>query len=432
MQLRGRGPPFRHHRPINIERRVNLLNAYRLGRTRCRTNRGDIFTFMKYNALITRYVLKEMFPPFAVNVLFFMFVFLLTEILDITDMIVNYKVGLWAVLRILAYSMPYFLIFILPMSVMMAVLLTFLRMSGDNEIIALKSSGIGIYQLLPAVFAFCLAGSIITGLMTVYGQPWSRTALKTLTIEIAKSNVDIGLKERTFNNAFKGVMLYVNEIDLKKKELIDVFIQDERNPDTAVTVVAPLGKMGSDPDNLLFHMRLHNGTINQVDLRKKSVNTVHFDTYDIQLDLKQAMENISDEPKNEREMHLTELWAYLQAASSKDVRYYRCLIELHKKFSIPVACFALGILAIPLGVQSKSARKSFGFALGFLLFLGYYLLLSAGMVFGETGAYPPAIGMWLPNIVTGGFGGYLLARTVKGRPIYIDLLPQIFAWLRKA
>ena len=79
---------------------------------------------MKYNALITRYVLKEMFPPFAVNVLFFMFVFLLTEILDITDMIVNYKVGLWAVLRILAYSMPYFLIFILPMSVMMAVLLT--------------------------------------------------------------------------------------------------------------------------------------------------------------------------------------------------------------------------------------------------------------------------------------------------------------------
>jgi len=387
---------------------------------------------MKYNAIITRYVLKEMFPPFAVNVLFFMFVFLLTEILDITDMIVNYKVGLWAVMRILAYSTPYFLIFILPMSVMMAVLLTFLRMSGDNEIIALKSSGVGIYQLLPAVFVFCLTGAVLTGIMTVYGQPWSRTALKVLTIEVAKSNVDIGLKERTFNNAFKGVMLYVNRIDLKKKELVDVFIQDERNPDAMITVVAPLGKMGSDPDNLLFHLRLHNGTINQVDLRKKSVNTVHFDTYDIQLDLKQAMQNMPDGPKHEREMRLTELWAYLHAAPSRDARYYRCLIELHKKFSIPVACFALGILAVPLGVQSKSARKAFGFALGFFLFLCYYLLLSAGMVFGETGAYPPAIGMWLPNIVTGVTGFYLLDRTIKGRPIYIDLLPYIFAWLRKA
>jgi lipopolysaccharide export system permease protein len=386
---------------------------------------------MKFNSIINRYVLKEMFPPFAVNVLFFMFVFILTEILDITDMIVNYKVSLWVVVNLLVFSMPYFLVFILPMSVMMATLLTFLRMSGDNEIIALKSGGIGIYQLLPAVFAFCLMGALLTAVMTVYGLPWSRTSLKALTIEVAKSNIDIGLKERTFNNAFKGVMLYVNKIDLKKKELIDVFIQDERNQKAMITVVAPLGKMGSDPEKLLFHMRLYNGTINQVNLKEQSVNAVHFETYDIQLDLKQAMENLPDEPKHEQEMSLSELRGHLKDPPKKDFRYYRRLMEFHKKFSIPVACFALGILAIPLGVQSKSARKAFGFALGFFLFLFYYLLLSAGLVFGETGAYPPAIGMWLPNIVTGGIGWFLLSRTVKGRPVYIDLLPHLFKWLRR-
>ena len=386
---------------------------------------------MKVNSIINRHALKEMFPPFAVNVLFFMFVFILTEILNITNMIVNYKVGLWVVVKMLIFSMPYFLVFVLPMSVMMAILLTFLRMSGDNEIIALKSAGISIYQLLPAVFSFCLMGSVLTAAMTVYGLPWSRTSLKALTIEVAKSNIDIGLKERTFNNAFKGVMLYVNKIDLKKKELIDVFIQDERNQKAMITVVAPLGKMASDPDKLMFHMRLYNGTINQVNLKDQSVNAVHFDTYDIQLDLKQAMENLADEPKHEQEMSLSELWGHLKNPPAKDFRYYRRLMEFHKKFSVPAACFALGILAVPLGIQSKSARKAFGFALGFFLFLFYYLMLSAGMVFGETGAYPPLIGMWLPNIVTGGIGWYLLVRTVKGRPLYIDHLFHLFTWLRR-
>ncbi len=387
---------------------------------------------MKFNSIINRYVAKEMFPPFAVNVLFFMFVFLLTEILNIANMVVNYKVGMWVIVKMLVFSMPYFLVFVLPMSVMMAVLLTFLRMSADNEIIALKSGGVSIYQLLPAVLAFCLMGAVMTAVMTVYGLPWSRISLKALTIEVAKSNIDIGLKEQTFNTAFKGVTLYVNKIDLKKKELIDVFIQDERNQNAMITVVAASGKMAGNPDKLLFHMRLFNGTINQVDLKKQSVNAVHFDTYDIQLDLKDAMENMPDaSSRHEQEMSLPELWRSLKNPPKKDSRYYRRLIEFHKKFSIPAACFALGILAVPLGVESRSARQAFGFALGFFLFLVYYLLLSAGLVFGETGAYPPAIGMWLPDIVTGGIGWYLLVRTVKGHPVYIDLLPHLFAWLRR-
>lgn len=106
-------------------------------------------------------------------------------------------------------------------------------------------------------------------------------------------------------------------------------------------------------------------------------------------------------------------------------------MEFHRKFAIPAACFALGLLAVPLGVQSKSARKSFGLALGFFLFLFYYLLLSAGMVWGETGAYPPAVGMWLPNIVTAGIGWLLLVRTVQGRPVYIERLLLLFAWMRR-
>ncbi|GBC63826.1 LPS export ABC transporter permease LptF [Desulfonema ishimotonii] len=386
---------------------------------------------MKSNAIVNRYILKELIPPFALNVMFFTFVFLLTEILEITNMIVNYNVDLFSVLRMLAYSMPYFLVFVLPMSVMMAVLLTFLRMSSDNEIIALKSVGVSLYQMLPPVFLFCLMGCLLTGWMSIYGLPWGRLSLKKLTVEVARSNIDIGLKERTFNNSFKGVMLYVSRIDLKSKALIDVFIQDDRTAKTMITVIAPRGQIFSDPEHFRFQMRLFNGMINQVDLKTRKVNTINFETYDLNLDLEKAVEKVSGGPKNEKEMSLSELRHYLKTDTKRDSKYYNVLIMFHKKFSIPFACFALGLLAIPLGIQSKAARKSVGLGLGLALFLLYYLLLSAGQVFGETGFYPPLIGMWVPNIVTGGIGLCLLVRTVRGRPVYIDLIPYLFKWLKR-
>ena len=127
---------------------------------------------MKMNTVSTRYILKEMLPPFFINVGFLLFIFLMTKILDITNYIVNYKIGLATVLSMLLFTMPQFLQFVIPMSVMLAVLLTFLRMSGDNEIIALKASGFSIYQLLPPVVIFCIAGSLLTMFLTIYGIPW--------------------------------------------------------------------------------------------------------------------------------------------------------------------------------------------------------------------------------------------------------------------
>jgi lipopolysaccharide export system permease protein len=94
-------------------------------------------------------------------------------------------------------------------------------------------------------------------------------------------------------------------------------------------------------------------------------------------------------------------------------------MELHKKFSIPIACFALGLLAVPLGIQSGSTKKSFGLVLGMIFFLIYYLLLTAGLVFGETGFCPPVMGMWSPNIVMGGLGLYLLVKTANERQMRI-------------
>jgi lipopolysaccharide export system permease protein len=75
------------------------------------------------------------------------------------------------------------------------------------------------------------------------------------------------------------------------------------------------------------------------------------------------------------------------------------------------------LIAFPFGIQLKSAKRSFGLGLGLIFFLAYYLMLSAGWVLGETGTYPPLIGMWVPNVVIGGLGLFFMVRTAREKHI---------------
>lgn len=378
---------------------------------------------MKLNSITNRYILKEMFIPFSINIFIFTFLFLMTEMLEIANWIVNYNLSIWAVLAIILYSMPFFLTFIIPMSVMLAILLTFLRLSGDNEIVAIKSCGMSIYGLLPPVLFFALFGFLLTIFMTLYGAPQSQTSLEEMSLKVAASNVDIGLKERTFNDTFKGVMLYVNKIDVKNGKLIDVFIEDKRQPDVVVTVVAPEGRLVGEPEKYIYHMLLSNGTIHQTNPKERSANSIQFNTYTLSLDFKEQVANTAKREKGRNEMSVAELRQYIEELAGKDEEaYHKAKIALHRRFSIPVACLALGLLAFPLGIQSKSTKRSFGLIACLFFFFLYYLLLAAGFSLGKSGVYPPAIGMWVPNFVMTGLGLYFLRQTGKERSLKFYLL----------
>lgn len=382
---------------------------------------------MKTPSLINRYIFKEFVPPFVVNVLFFTFIFLMAELIQITNWIVNYNINLLTILRMIFYQTPYFLIFVIPLSIMITVLLTFLRLSGENEILAIKSSGISIYGLLAPVCAFCLIGFVLTIFMTLYGQAWGRSALRELTVQVVSESIDIGLKERTFDDSFSGVTIYVNEINLKNKYLVDVFIEDNRQPEKVNTVIAPRGIIFNDPDTATAHLRLFDGSIHQTNLNDKAAHAIHFDTYEISLDTKRSAARKKTKPKRPKEMSIGELRRFFRDTDTKDGRYFSMLLELHRRLSIPFGCFALGLIAVPLGVQARSAKRSFGLVLGLLFYLFYYLLMSMGKVYGETGAYPPQIGMWLPNAVIGGLGVYFLIRTANERTLKLD---AVYHWLQ--
>ncbi|MBW1813763.1 MAG: LPS export ABC transporter permease LptF [Deltaproteobacteria bacterium] len=387
---------------------------------------------MKANSIINRYLFMELVPSFLISISFFTFIFLMAQLLKIINLIVNYGISIPVVFLMLIYLIPSSLIYVIPISVLITVLLTFLRLSSDNEIIALKSVGVSIYQIFIPVLIFCAIGFSMTVFMTMYGSPNGRFSLKKLSQNVIMSNIDIALKERVFNDNFEDVVLYINKVDFKENKLQDVFIEDKSNKGLVMTIVAPKGKIIRGTDTTASQFRLYNGIVNQVTIADRLVNTTKFDTYDFSLDVEKAGISKKEIKKGKNTSLTSELSQYLkekEEKNDKDKRYYRALMEYYKRFSIPFSCFIFGLLALPLGVQSMSSGRSFGLLFGMLFFMLYYLILSIGSVFGETGAYPPIIGMWAPDIITGGIGLYIFIKVANEEPLLIDPVARFFKWI---
>jgi lipopolysaccharide export system permease protein len=89
------------------------------------------------------------------------------------------------------------------------------------------------------------------------------------------------------------------------------------------------------------------------------------------------------------------------------------LVELHKRFSIPFACLIFGLIGTPLGIQSRRAGKSGGYAISVVLLLIYYIFITAGENLGDTGRLPVLLAVWTPNLLLGGVGLWLLTRVAR-------------------
>ena len=158
----------------------------------------------------------------------------------------------------------------------------------------------------------------------------------------------------------------------------------------------------------------------------KTTDTVKFNTYDLSLDFTTSSGSIGSGDVGESEMHLQELWEEIQKAETRSVKYNMLVMEFHEKFAVPFSCLILGFIGLAIGVQSKAHGFSSGIAMALGVFLVYYVLLSAVKSFGESGAIPPALGMWLPNLLLGTLAIFMFISACKERPMKsLELLNRI-------
>jgi lipopolysaccharide export system permease protein len=381
--------------------------------------------------IITKYLLKEILTPFGITLTVFTLIFILGNLMQLIEMIVQKGVGVFNIVRLLGYTLPFLMVYIIPMSFFVSILLGFLRLASDNEVTALKGSGLSFFQLLPPVLILSLSGTILTGFAAMVAQPWGERSLKNLLFQVAVVQAKVNLKERVFYNEFKELVFYIQKVH-GDGLLEDVFIYDQREKDLPQTIVAKRGWLIPNPKERSLNLRLEDGHIYNVSLNSKSAQTVFFKSYDLFLPLEEIVSNQEKREKSETEMYLPELKERIRQTSPSEKKYYNYQIEYYKKFSLPFACLVLGLIAFPLGLQSRMAGRPWAVVLGGTVFFIYYLFLSLAFSLGERGALPPIIGLWLPNIIVGLVGIYLFRLAYLEKELtWLIRLKQAAAWLKE-
>jgi lipopolysaccharide export system permease protein len=362
---------------------------------------------------INRYILREIFVPFALGLAVFTFILLIARILKLVEMIVNRGVPLLEVLKLFSYILPGFLEVTVPMALLLGVLVAFGRLSSDSEIIALKTSGISLYQLLYPVVWFAVIIYFVALGLSLYARPWGNSLLHTGVYEIAKRRASAGIKEKVFNDDFSGLVIYVDHIEPPGNTLRGILISDTRDGNQRNTAVAQAGVLVPNERLHVLTLRLLNGSIHAFYASDRSYHRTDFSTYDITLDLNTALTNLRPRERDPSEMTFGELRQAIAAKQLAGEPAFSGAVELHRRFSIPFACLAFAAIGIPLGIQPTRSVRSRGFTLSLGLILAYYILLTLGESLGQRGVLPACIAMWLPNLLLSALALMLFMRAAR-------------------
>jgi len=357
---------------------------------------------------LDRYVISAHIMPFLGALLVFTTVLLLDKVFDLMDLLIRKGVPLDVVLKLFLNAMPFILALSVPMSVLVASLIAFGRMSQNFEIIAAKACGISLKRLMvgPLIFAF-----VVFGFMAWFNDrilPEANHTFKNILIDIYVKKPSAQIKAGLFNTV-KNYRIYVRNKDDRTSRIEDVRIYDLSDKGKTF-ISARYGFIRSIQDSIIL-FELHDGTISQlVDAHAKEHRLVGFDTYMVKVKVDIGIKLKEREYRSDREMTIAMLLNEIkkkeeQLKKAKDERTRRHLknrintlwVEVHKKFSLPFGAVVFVILAAPLA--SMIRRGGFGVALGisFIVFTIYYVLLLAGEEMARRGMLHPFIAMWFPN-----------------------------------
>ncbi|MBI5191527.1 MAG: LPS export ABC transporter permease LptF [Nitrospirae bacterium] len=359
--------------------------------------------------IIDRYIIKELFPPFLLGILLFTFVLLINRIFKLTELIITKGVSLLDAARLFSYIMPSLLTLTIPMSVLLAALVAFGRLSTDSEVIALKATGFSLPRLVAPVMAFSFAALLLTGYFSLYLGPEKARTFKRDIIFLAKSRAAIGIDEGIFNDSFKDVVIYAQKAPAAN-EMEGVFISDERSPDESYVIIAKKGVLDVDPATGYAFLDLTQGSIHKKGAKATSYQEITFAHNTLSINLYEKLLGDDDAKRGKREMSLGELKSIAMDMEKAGANHYPILTEYYNRFSIPLACVIFGMVGPPLGLYARRSGKSTGMTVAVAVFAVYYLLMKGGENIAASGYMHPLAAVLIPNVVIGGFGVYLLVK----------------------
>ena len=378
---------------------------------------------------LDRYVFMEVLGPVTLGFLVYTFLLLMQFLFRSAEMIVRRDVPAEIVGKLLLLTLPNIVVLTIPMALLFGVLVGMGRLSSDSELVALRSCGVGLLQLYRPIFALSL---LLTGaniFLMVWTLPRANHALQQLRVDIVTGSSAKHVEPRVFYEDWQGLVLYIFEAPPDVDHWEGVFVAEDPEGTMAKITVAEQGELRFDEVNDRLVLHLENAVVHEVDMAKPDdYGVTGFQSLEQVLVDRFAYDQRMNITKGVRELTVPELQERLQDPDLTPEIRNITRVEIHKKFSIPVANAVFGLLALPLGVSGSRSSKSSGFAMSIAIIMIYYIVLNNGEEMARVGRMSPPLAMWLPNLLFAIAGIFLIVRRNSDKSLMLGRLDE---WFRK-
>jgi len=348
---------------------------------------------------IHKEILKELAFTFVLSLISLNFILIVEKILRLSRLLSVVSASILDMLMIILYLQPPMMILTLPMSLLVATLVTYGRLNADNELIILRVSGMPFKKIAAPVFAVGISCFLAGLLISFYLAPLSMVKLRKTISNIISMRAPAAIEEGIFATLFKDITLFVNEKP-DATRMKEIFIYDERNKNEPKIVMAKEGRI-SVTDELDISFFLKDGYMQII--KKDNVTELFFEGYNLSLTL-------AAEQPAKKNSELTPFELLRDAKGAPPQAAIPLFLELYRRLSLPSVCLILMLLGPPLSLLSGRTGRLGGLTIGFSVFAVFYILLIYGENLARTGKISHYIGGWSPAVLLGLFAIWIFKR----------------------
>lgn len=355
--------------------------------------------------ILDKYLLRSFVGPFLFGVFAFTSIFVGTGTLfRIAQYVTEYGASLWSVSKAFVLALPSIVVLTFPMSVLLASLMTFGKLSGNSEIIVMRTAGQSFLRLATPIYILALFISLSTTVFNEYVVPACNHAYETIIRTEIKGQAVPQSQEHIVMKQLDGdhiaSLMYARKFDNTTKILSNITVQ-EFDATGAVKQVENAVTASWNGDKWI----MHNGVIYDLSATGGVERMVNFKEQE--LPITTGPKQLSESQKDPDEMTIKELRAQIKAYKASYVNTAKLEMTMYERFSIPLASFVFALIGAPLGMQPQRSSSSIGFGISVLIIFVYYGVMTITQAFGNGGTLPPLLATFIPDIL-GLIGGLYL------------------------
>jgi lipopolysaccharide export system permease protein len=355
-------------------------------------------TIMK---ILDRYIVRQFLVSFFFGLIAFIFIFVIANMMENLDDFIDANAPIKVIVEYYIAFIPEIIKFMIPMAVLLAALFITGRLSNQNELSAIKSTGTSLYRIMAPFLIVALIISLTSIFFNGWVVPYANQ--KKNYIERMHLNRSVATNDR-YNILFqegRRRIVSINYYDPQAKCARQVSIQDFDNNDMTILrqrydALQMQWTQPQEDDEQKGSWVLLNGTTRSfIDTTQ---TLVRFDSLKVGK-LSLTPTDIEKKQRTPDEMNYTDLREFIenQKLAGQDVA--RWLVEYHFKLAFPFASIIMVLFGVPFATSRPRTGAALGFGIALAVAFIYLIFTKASQVFGYNGDLDPLLTAWLANLI---------------------------------